>query len=66
MTGLKCERVPHPRYSPDLAITDFYLFGVLKQKPQGISVSDGEQLKNEILTISQGIPSGDLKKSFHH
>jgi hypothetical protein len=40
------------------------LFDVLKQKLQGIDVSDDEELKIEILTIFQDIPSNELKKSF--
>jgi hypothetical protein len=64
MTHLKCKRALYPPYSPDLAIADFYLFGVLKQKLQDIDVSDDEELKSEILTIFQGIPSDELKKSF--
>jgi hypothetical protein len=58
--------VSHPPYSPDLAIADFYLFIALKQKLQGIKASNNEELKSEILTIFQGIPSDDLKKSFDH
>jgi hypothetical protein len=42
------------------------LFGVLKQRLEGNDISDGEQLKSEILRIFQGIPSGKLKKSFDH
>jgi hypothetical protein len=45
--------VPHPTYSPDLAIADFYLFSVLNQKLQGIDVRDDEELKSEILTFSR-------------
>jgi hypothetical protein len=52
--------------SPNLAIADFSLFRVLKQKLHGIGVSDDEQVKSEILTIFQGIPSDELKKSFAH
>jgi hypothetical protein len=66
MTGLKCKSVSHPPYSPDLAIADFSLFSVLKQKLQGIDVSDDEELKIEILTIFQVIPSDELKSSFDH
>jgi hypothetical protein len=63
MIRLKCKRVPHPSYSPNLAIANFYLFDVLKQKQQGIDVSDDEELKNEILTIFQDIPSDEPKTS---
>jgi hypothetical protein len=57
MTRLKCNRVPRPPYSLDLEIADFYLFGVLKQKLQSIDGTDDEELKSEILTNFQGIPS---------
>jgi hypothetical protein len=48
ITCLNCKRALHPPYSPDLAIANFYLFGVLKQKLQGIDVNDDEDLKSEI------------------
>jgi hypothetical protein len=66
MTRLKCKRVPHPPYSPDLTIADFYLFAVLKQTLQGIDIHDDEELNDEILTIFEGIPSDKLKRSFDH
>jgi hypothetical protein len=66
MTHLMCKRMPNPSYSPDLAIADFYLFGLLKQKLQGIDVSDTEELKSKILRIFQDIPSDELKQSFDH
>jgi hypothetical protein len=47
-------------------IADFYLFGILKPKLQGIDESDDEELKNEIRKIFQGIPSDEPKKSFDH
>jgi hypothetical protein len=58
--------MPHPSYSPDLAIAYFYLFGVLKQKLQGVDVNDDEDLKRGILAIFQGIPSDELKQSFDY
>jgi hypothetical protein len=66
MTRLKCKRVAHPPYSPDLEIADFDLLGVSKQKLQGIDVSDGDELKTEILTIVPGIPSNKQNKAFDH
>jgi hypothetical protein len=62
---LKRKRVPHPLYSPGSAIADLYLFDVLK-KTAGIDAGDDEELKTEILTPFQGIPSHELKKSFDH
>jgi hypothetical protein len=60
------QRVSHPSYSQELAITDFYLFVSLKQKLQGIEVNDDKELKCEILTIFQDIPLDELKTSFDH
>jgi hypothetical protein len=42
------------------------MFGVLKEKLQGIDVSDDEELKSEILMIFQDISSDELKKAFHY
>jgi hypothetical protein len=42
------------------------LFGVLKQEPQGIDANHDEELKSEILTIFERIPSDELKTSFDH
>jgi histone-lysine N-methyltransferase SETMAR len=36
--------VPHPPYSPDLAPSDFYLFGYVKTCLAGISFEDADQL----------------------
>jgi hypothetical protein len=64
MTGLKCKRVPHRFDSPELAIADFYWFGVLKQQLQGINASDEEEPKSKILTIFQDILADELWKLF--
>jgi hypothetical protein len=61
MTRLKCKRVPHSPYPPDLAIAEFDRFGVLKKKLEGIDPGDGEGLKSEILTTLRGEPVGKLK-----
>jgi histone-lysine N-methyltransferase SETMAR len=39
------EELPHPPYSPDLAPSDFYLFGHLKKHLRGQRFSDDEELK---------------------
>jgi hypothetical protein len=61
MTRLKWKSVSHSPGSADLAIADFHLFEILKQKLQGIDISDGEDLKSEILRIFQDISSDELK-----
>jgi hypothetical protein len=64
MARLKCTRVTNSFYSSNLVVVDFCLFGVLKQKLQGIDISDDKEPKSEILTIVQAIPSNELKTSF--
>jgi hypothetical protein len=42
ITRLKYKMRSPPPYSPDLAIADFCLFGVLKQQLHGIDINDDE------------------------
>jgi hypothetical protein len=41
--------------SPILTPSDFFLFGYLKQKLQGVHIPDRERLKSEIIRILGGI-----------
>jgi hypothetical protein len=56
--------MPHPSYSQDLTIADFYSFDIIKQKLQDIDANDEEELKSEILRIFHIILSKELEKSF--
>ena len=49
------KRAPHPPYSPDLAPSDFYLFGYVKEKLKGHSFKDRESLFEAIRSIIEGI-----------
>ena len=40
--------LPHPRYSPDLAPSDFHLFGPLKEDLRGHHFEDTETLKRAV------------------
>ena len=42
------KRTPHPPYSPDLAPSDFYLFGTIKGKLRGQSFQTREALYEAI------------------
>jgi hypothetical protein len=42
------KRVSHRRYSPDLAPSDFYLFGHVKQLPRGYEFADRETFLHTI------------------
>jgi len=48
LESIKAKRVEHPPYSPDLAPSDFFLFGVLKEKLSGSSFSSSEDLISKI------------------
>ena len=43
------EILQHPPYSPDLAPSDFYLFGKLKAHLRGDHFLDDEHLKSEVI-----------------
>jgi [histone H3]-lysine36 N-dimethyltransferase SETMAR len=45
VADLGFESVPHPPYSPDLAPSDFYLFGKLKEQLRGTHFTDNDELK---------------------
>ena len=50
------ERAPHPPYSPDLAPSDFFLFGYVKGKLGGQSFKTREELYDAIVKIIKDIP----------
>ncbi|MDD9362973.1 MAG: hypothetical protein PV344_08630, partial [Anaplasma sp.] len=43
--GLLFERIPHPPDRPDLAPSDFYLFGPTKRAPGGMKFDTDDDLK---------------------
>jgi hypothetical protein len=54
-SGMK--RAPHPPYPPDLAPSDFYLFGHVKGCVAGNAFEDADELFGAIQRIL-----GDIKK----
>ena len=57
-------RLPHPPYSPDIAVCDFFLFGKLKHYLQQVAVSDRQDLESEIDRILNQISSEEWKRVF--
>ena len=57
-------RAPQPPYSPDIAPSDFYLFGYLKEKLKGYKFNSKEELLSEIISILEEIPEQKLKEVF--
>jgi histone-lysine N-methyltransferase SETMAR len=46
---------PYPPYSPDLAPSDFYLFGYVKRCFAGLSFEDADQLLTALEGVLEGI-----------
>lgn len=57
-------RAPHPPYSPDLAPSDFYLFGALKSRIRGIEFQNSDEIKEWIQSEFEKIPSDELRRVF--
>ena len=55
------KRAPHPPYSPDIAPSDFFIFGYIKGKLEGLSFKTRDALFETIFNIIEGI-SIELKR----
>ena len=60
----KFEQVPHPKYSSDLAPSDFYLFGKIKDKLEGVVFENEDELKERIVEEFKKISKDELKSVF--
>jgi hypothetical protein len=58
-------RPPHPPYSPDLAPSDFFLFGHVKTALRGTVFESAKELLEAVTTILRGIPTETLLAIFH-
>lgn len=58
------KRTPQPPYSPDIAPSDFYLFGNIKDRLKGHHFTSIEDLKEKIFEICNSIPRDTLKRVF--
>jgi hypothetical protein len=56
--------MPHPAYSPDIAPSDFFLFGFLKEKLPEYHIPDRESLKSTIMHIFSEMPEETLVAVF--
>jgi hypothetical protein len=54
------KRAPHSPYSPDLAPTDFYLFGYVRHQLQGHEFTERTELVSAISEILNQIPTNTL------
>lgn len=60
------KRAPHPAYSPDVAPSDFFLFGFLEEKLKGKSFADVDEFEEALLEILGSISIEIKKKVFNH
>ena len=60
----KMEILPHPPYSPDLAPSDFFLFGYIKAKLRGTKFSDRTELLVAVREILLSIETSVLESTF--
>ena len=58
------KRIPHPPYSPDLAPSDFYLFGYLKNQISGNDFDSSKELFGKIKEILLSIPLTVLRSVY--
>ena len=57
--------VPHPSYSPDLALCDFWLFPKLKEKLRGCRYETIEEMKEAVTKVIDTLTQGDFHGAFH-
>jgi hypothetical protein len=55
---------PYPSNSPDLAPSDFYLFGYVKKCLAGLSFEDADQLLAAVEGVLEGIEKVTLQAVF--
>jgi hypothetical protein len=58
------KQAPHPPYSPDLAPSDFFLFGSVKEKLMGYRAETASELLVRILVILGEMPRETLNAVF--
>jgi hypothetical protein len=57
---------PHPPCSPDLALSDFFLFGYVKERLKGMVFPSYEELLGAIGEVVTGIEPETLTAMFEH
>jgi len=60
LSSHRMKRLQHPPYSPDLAPSDFYLFGMVKAKLAGRGFGTKDEILEEIRKIVDSVPKSEL------
>jgi histone-lysine N-methyltransferase SETMAR len=64
LVNLKLDCVPHPPYSPDLSLCDFWLFEMLKQKIENRVFQTVEEIKIAVYRVWDELILDDLQPVF--
>jgi transposase len=56
---------PHPPYSPDLAPSDFFLFGYVKRALQRSKFQSADEVLKAVVRIFNQVPTDGLIATFH-
>jgi hypothetical protein len=57
-------RLKHPPYSPELTLSDFYLFPTVKERRTDVEMVDEEDLLNRLKEVLNEIPRKGLDNVF--
>jgi hypothetical protein len=60
----KVKTVPHPPYSPDIAMCDFWLFRGLKANLRGRTFQSEEELESVVMGYFDSIPKDKWGEAF--
>jgi hypothetical protein len=60
LTATKARRISAPAYSLDLSPSDFFLFGMLKERISGTSYSSPDELISAISELIASLPKEQL------
>jgi hypothetical protein len=66
MQEMNLIRAPHPAYSPDLAPSDFFLFGALKTHMKGRHFTSRDEIKEWVKEMFTKFGPETLKRVFIH
>jgi transposase len=66
LEATKARRVRHPPYSPDIAPSDFFLFGALKGKLSGLAFTSDDELLSAITEKFAEFSEEDLTRVYDH
>jgi len=66
LQDLRVRVLSHPSYSPDIAPSDFFLFGYVKTHLKGSSFDGPETLASRVAEIVKGIPATMLHSVFEN